>query len=311
MFLGFIQGHSLLKQDQSKYAMNQWGITWDPSCRDLNPTNKKETKQDFVKRAWAGAMELRPLSPKAQEEINKEDPAYVQFFALDWSKEGVGRIQSVLKHLALRANADPGTKRRPSELRSTIDINCKDKWMEDDKDECHKTLAFLENQTDPDDDTEWANSILNFCPDIWSLPRYDRLKTAAQVNEAYEQGVSAADYMLVRRNMYQDPSWYGTDATTVAPESTHVFWIGSTNEENERDICYDVDEIRGLQKCAEMAWRKGHPIPDNHRVTWNAPSYQNYLEYGRFVELMEKDLWPKKLKPVMLPVRYRQQGCCG
>ena len=42
----------------AKYAMNLNGVEWDASCALANPQNKKETRQDAVMVAWAGALEL-------------------------------------------------------------------------------------------------------------------------------------------------------------------------------------------------------------------------------------------------------------
>ncbi|KAJ5178932.1 hypothetical protein N7492_002142 [Penicillium capsulatum] len=301
-------------------------VPFRPAPVELSPENEKETKQAAIERAWAGAMELadsawkrfektsdtlaeRPLSAEKQQEVNKEDPAYVQLFALDWSESGEKRIRRVLDRLANRANADPGANGRPGELESAIDINCQDTWKEEGQDQCDKTLAFTENKYHPTDETKNANSIMNFCKRFWSLPRYDRLKAAAQVkdtDEAVDKDMKMADYYFVRRTMYEVKNNQNTDAGTVLHEISHIFWIGPTNlavDDCEDDVD-EVDEVVKLFPCARRAWKKGSPIPNNPEVTWNADSYTNYAEYGRFVELLGYDPWPENTKPVKLPARY-------
>ncbi len=50
--------HTRAKFPKTQYQMNIDSVTWDKSCKDPNPSNPSETKQDFVVRGWAGALEL-------------------------------------------------------------------------------------------------------------------------------------------------------------------------------------------------------------------------------------------------------------
>lgn len=123
--------------------------------------------------------------------------------------------------LAQRANANPGTKGRPTEQQSHLHISCNNTWIEDGKDECEDRFAWVENSHKGN---KWSDVYFNICSEFWTLPRFDRLELAAKVKAPNEMGVTQAEYDMVRRDMYLDDEYDGSDGKTYSIDCPNAIY---------------------------------------------------------------------------------------
>lgn len=125
-------------------------------------------------------------------------------FALDWSRRTRDRVLKLLRTMVSSANVDPGVNKRPPTSRSILTIYCDDNWEKDSEDYFAQTVNKVK-------DKKWGNVDMNFFHAFFSLSRYDRLKLATQVEEPYDEGVTAREFQMVRRMIWSDEDYHGTD----------------------------------------------------------------------------------------------------
>ncbi|KAJ5825607.1 hypothetical protein N7474_002745 [Penicillium riverlandense] len=276
----------------SQFGMNSKTLIWDESCNKANPSNPQESRRAGVERAWMGALELSNMAwmrfqhvtwpiiqrtmidTTEEKHIHVNDPAYVLLFALDSSKEGRDKILETLKNLNDLLNLGPGD----DDCGQVLKISCADTHYMEGEDQCHGAYAATESYMDQD------TSVITFCPQFWTKPRFDQLKHNPEEVEA----------------RYQNPNYKGTDAETVVHEFSHLWWIGETNADDET-----VPEVYGLAQCAYLAWNDGEPIPNNEQVIENADTYGYYHEWGYFRMQKIHNLWPQGMAPpkIKIPIQ--------
>lgn len=96
-------------------------------------------------------------------------------FGLEWSPEGVERIQMVLSNLVNRINSPPGSNGRPDWDRSWINIECPLKGQKD-CDHDIDTAVTLNHRTNG----EFTSTDMQFCPGFFvGIDKFADLKAAA------------------------------------------------------------------------------------------------------------------------------------
>ena len=202
------------------YAMNPGAAAFHDSCLAQTPKNNLETKQDFIQRAWAGALEMVAaaqerftntrgfLGDDGEEPTDYErtrsiiqgyDPGYVQFFKMDWSKSTVFFLRQVWSFLMSSINVRPGEGGRPANNQIVIICGPVDNSALSWEDACRdtpqgKVVAGTRSIKDQNSNT------LYICDTYFERDRFDLFKAATEPNAAPDQnGVTAAVFHKVRQ----------------------------------------------------------------------------------------------------------------
>ena len=202
------------------YVMNPEAVGFHDSCLSKTLTNDAETKQDFIQRAWAGALEMaaaartrftntrtivgdngdEPMSlPLMHLILDASDPGYVQFFKLDWTTSTVLYVRQVWSAITGSINQKPGDGIRPSNNQINIICgpveNLKPSWEDSCKDTPQgKVIAGTRSSRDQNSNT------IYICDTFFELDRFDLFKAATEPGAAPDQnGVTAAVFNKVRQ----------------------------------------------------------------------------------------------------------------
>ena len=223
-------GSRVARRDpNANFQMNINSVTWGPGCNDVNPAEQSETKQDAIIRAWAGALELAqdaqarfrltkqnlaPVSPRQSPsplqklQVRQLDPAYVQFFKLDWTDGVMINIMGLWDRMNHGINAEPGTAGRPPKPGGEINISCETHWdpFGQGNNECDGAYAVTRNNRDFSTGNR-QSSALNFCDRFFYQDRFDVFKTLTAPGSREGDAGNPIDYYRARDLTYQD----GTD----------------------------------------------------------------------------------------------------
>ena len=226
LYIGLVVAHSIVmsstithavtlgsriarRNPDAQFQMNINSVTWDPGCNDVNPEKQSETKQDAIIRAWAGALELaqdaqirfqvtkqiltlvgsrQTPSPLQKLQVRQLDPAYGQFFKLDWTDGVMVNIKGLWDRMNNGINAEPGTAGRPPKPGGELRIFCKSHWdpFGLGKDECNGAYAVTRNHRDLSTGN-YTSSGTNFCDGFFRQDSFDVLK-AVTAPGSHEQG---------------------------------------------------------------------------------------------------------------------------
>lgn len=220
-FAASIHGATLISRapnDPALYALNPQAVAFHQNCMANNPQNSAETMQDFIQRAWSGALELAaaaqtrftntrgilgddgdpPMSGLTHSIIDGSDPGWVQFFKLDYTASTVLYARQIWSGITGRINNNPGEGARPN---SKITIICgpvnglTPSWEDSCRDTPQgKVLAGMRSLKDQNSDT------LYICPAFYQTDRFDLFKAATEPGAAPDQnGVTAAVFAKVRQ----------------------------------------------------------------------------------------------------------------
>ena len=218
-----IHGATLMPRapnDASEYVMNPEAAEFHDSCLAKNPKNDAETKQDFIQRAWAGALEMaaaaqtrftdtrtivgdhgdEPESLSLMHMIlDASDPGYVQFFRLDYTASTVLYVRQIWSSITNTMNKKPGDGTRPANNQISIICgpveNLKPSWEDSCQDKPQgKVIAGTRSSKDQNSNT------LYICDTFFELDRFDLFKAATEPGAAPDQnGVTAAIFNKVRQ----------------------------------------------------------------------------------------------------------------
>lgn len=218
-----IHGATLMPRapnDAPVYVMNPEAVEFHDSCLAKNPKNDAETKQDFIQRAWASALEMAaaaqtrftdtrskvgdhgdaPMSLLLMRMIlDASDPGYVQFFKLDYTASTVLYGRQIWSGITGSINKKPGDGPRPANNQINIICGPVEKLEPSWEDSCKynpqgKVIAGTRSSKDQNSNT------LYICDTFFERDRFDLLKAATEPGAAPDQnGVTAVVFNKVRQ----------------------------------------------------------------------------------------------------------------